>query len=221
MPDGRDVMLRGAGSALLYLVGFLLAGFVIGFTLNELGVHNIEVIGFAIAFLFCLGGGALWGRALAGISGYGEGRDLMLAGSLSYGPGVILAVFGLGQLEKLFVEQGQSDLPIHVLFEILFTCAMFVVPALNGLANGIALRSGRSAAILAVLGGVAGGLGFLIPTLILDLLGRRVGGPGAAQTATMLTNALVGIMFGTAAAGAVMALQLKRQAGARLATPAA
>jgi len=173
MANELNTMLKGAGSALLFLVGFLLIGFVIGFALSELGIHNVEVIGFGIVLLVCLMGGALWGRALAQISGYADVRALMLANSVSYGPAVILVAFGLGELERLLVEQSQSSLPINILFEVLFTTGTFVIVALNGLANGIALKSGSMAARLASLGGLAGALGFLIPTLLLDLAGRR------------------------------------------------
>jgi len=210
MSEERAVMVKGAGNALLFLVGFFGLAVAVGFGLSALQIHNIELIGYSIIMLLCLLGGSLWGRALARISGYANARSLMITNTLSFGPSIILVALGLGLFERILVEQGQANMPIHILFEILFTAGTFVVTALNGIANGIALRNARSAARLALFSGAAGALGFLIPTLLLDLAGRRVGAPGAANTATMITNMLTGLVFAAATAGAVLALQMHR-----------
>lgn len=215
MSQDRVVMLRGAGNALLFLVGFFGLAVATGFGLNALQIHNIEFIGFSIILLLCLLGGSLWGRALARISSFPGTQSFMIANAVSFGPSVIFVALSLGTLERILVEQGQAQMPIHILFEILFTSGTFVVTALNGVANGIALRNTRAIGRLALLSGAAGALGFLIPTLLLDLAGRQVGAPGAAETATMITNMLTGLVFAAASSGAVQALQIYRLVAAQ------
>src|SRR5262245_726436 len=187
MQDERITMLRGAGSAILYLVGSLLLAFAIGFKLSEMQIHNIEIIGFSIMFALCVAGGALWGRALAQITGTANTRPLITANAVSYAPSVIGAALGLGAVESI-VFNPNLDIPIHVLFEIVFTTALFLVTAISGLANGIALKDARAAGRLALFTCLAAATTFLVVTLLLDAAGRRVGAPGAAETFNMLGN---------------------------------
>src|SRR5574341_131921 len=202
--------------AALFLAGPILLTFLIAFGIQALPFHidiaDAAPVFFVIFFGLCAGGRWLWGGRLAADTSASEPRRMSWAGAISYAPMVIAAVLGLGALERIFVEQRASDLPIHVLFAILFTGGTLIVCAVLGVALGIALRSGAVMWKLALGGGVSGALGFLLITLILDLLGRRVGGPNAAATATMLTTMWAGNIVGAFTSGAASACLIRRNA---------
>jgi hypothetical protein len=104
----------------------------------------------------------------------------------------VLAIIVLGRLEVEFVQRGGTTLPIHVLFTLLFVPAAFICAFVIGAALGLALGDGRWAAGPAGHPWRAGrGVAFLTLNVLQDLLGRRVGGPNAAATATMITVTLV------------------------------
>jgi hypothetical protein len=170
----------------------------------------------ALLGISCIVGGALWARRLARIVGVSEPKRLGWAGAIVYAPSLIAAVFLLNEGEKYFVEgPGQALMPVHVAFAILFTLAAAIVTALLGGALGIARRSGRLAAKLALFGGATAGLTFLAADIVQHLLGRHVGGPNAAATATMLTVMLVGNILAAVAASAVIGALLKRHVNAQ------
>ncbi len=147
---------------------------------------QFPIIGLAL-FIF----GGLWARALARHIGPGPRRRMMLAGAFSHLILVIMAALGLGRAEEIFVSEGVSPLPLHQLFTVLFVPATAIVCAGMGAAIGLAAGGGRLAGRLAWRGALAGAAAFLIANVIQDLLGRRVGGPNAAETATMITVTLV------------------------------
>ena len=206
-------MLRAAGAAVGWLVlAGLVSPFAIAFALGLTGlgkplaayiVAGIIVLGAAI------GGGAQFGRVMARLAGAAEPRRLAWAGGLGYGPVTIAMGVLLGVLEPVAVR---AAAPLHVVFALMFAPAAGLVVAVVSVAFGIALRSGRLAAELALKAGAAAGLAFLAADLIQDLLGRRVGGPDAAATATMVTVTVVGCVAAAAAGGAVMLLILRRHA---------
>lgn len=164
----------------------------------------------------CIVGGGLWGRRLARIVGVNEPTRLGWAGAIVYAPSLIAAVLLLNEGEKYFVEgPGQALMPVHVAFAILFTLAAAIVTALLGGALGIAMRNGRLTARLALFGGVTAGLTFLAADIVQHLLGRHVGGPNAAATATMVTVMLVGNILAAVAASAVIGALLKQHISAQ------
>ena len=164
----------------------------------------------------CIVGGALWARRLARIVGMSEPARLGWAGAIVYAPSLIAAVFLLNEGEKYFVEgPGQALVPVHVAFAILFTLAAAIVTALLGGALGIAARNGRLAARLGLFGGATAGLTFLAADIVQHWLGRHVGGPNAAATATMLTVMLVGNILAAVAASAVIGALLKQHVSAQ------
>jgi hypothetical protein len=164
----------------------------------------------ALPALACtIAGGALWGRAIAGIVHMGAARRMMWAGALGYAPTLLLVGITLTVLEKLIVEQRRGpDIPIHVVFTLLFTAAALVVAAVGALALGVALRRSNLMLRLAIGSGLAAGITFLVVDLMLDGVGYRVGAPGAAERATMITVVLTGNVAASLAAGDVIGLLL-------------
>jgi hypothetical protein len=95
------------------------------------------------------------------------------------------------------------------------------VAAAGAAATGLGLRNGAVAGRAAVRAGLAGGLAFLAVDLILDAVGYRVGAPGAAERATMVTVLFSGALAAAAAGGAVVALQLAAHSRRQVAPVAA
>ncbi|MFQ5890957.1 MAG: hypothetical protein ACE5JR_13075 [Gemmatimonadota bacterium] len=105
-----------------------------------------------------------------------------------------------------------SALPIHVVFTILFVPAAFFVAGVTALAVGVALKDWARAGRLAVCTGLAAAAAFLAVDVLMDLAGWRVGAPGAASRATMLTVTLAGSLAGALAGGGVLGALLGTRA---------
>lgn len=207
-------IIRSALISALYLFGSLLVGFVAAFAFSALPMHMPESTTIALSFgviLFCLlAGGAAWGRAMAR-AGSGSSRRMALAGALVYGPAVLAAALFLGRLEVALVERGAGpDLPIHVLFTLLFVPAAFFVSAMGGLAIGLASGRGVQALRMSLSSGLAGALAFWAVNLAMDLLGWRVGAPGAAERATMLTVMMAGSLAAALGSGGMIGYFLEK-----------
>jgi len=69
---------------------------------------------------------------------------------------------------------------------------------------GFGMRDPALAGRLAWLCAISGGCAFLVVNLTLDGLGFRVGAPGAAARATMITTALLGNLLAALVGGAVI-----------------
>lgn len=165
---------------------------------------QFPIIGLAL-FIF----GGLWARALARHTGPLPRRRMMLAGAFSHLILVILAALVLGRAEERFVSEGTSPLPIHQLFTALFVPTTAIVCAGMSVAIGLAAGGGRLAGRLAWRGALAGAAAFLVANVIQDLLGRRVGGPNAAETATMITVMFISNICAALAMTAVIARVLR------------
>lgn len=165
----------------------------------------------AALLLCCTLGGALWAWLLARIAGVAANRRLAWAAGITYAVAVVAAIFLLNAAEVYFVEgAGRWSAPVYVVFLVSFTLAAAAVAALVGLALGLALGDRRLARNLALLGGGAAGATFCIATLVQDLLGRRVGGPNAVATFTMITVMLLGNLLASITASGVMGVTLQR-----------
>lgn len=216
-PVARSLPRRCALAAAGWLV---IGGIVIPFALAYFaGLTGLESSPpeYSLAAIIVLTGttvaGGAFGRQLAEDTGVSDVKRMTWAGALSYGPAAIIAGMLLGFGEPAAFRAVQSlGIPIHVLFGMMFVTAVFAVVAVTGLAFGRALRNGRVGVELALKAGLAAAVAFLAADVIQDLLGRRVGGPNAAASATMLTVALVGVLAAAAAAGAVMGSILRRHA---------
>jgi hypothetical protein len=209
--------LRSGLLAMLCLPGAILLAIIVAVLLGQVvriqpGDSVGPILASAIVLLATTLGGVAWGASVGGLVG-GARWPLAVAGGLGYGPSTTLATYLLNEAEVALVERGLGpSLPLHVTFAVLFVVGLAAVAAVTGLALGGALRDRRLALRLAAGGGLAAGLAFLVADIVQDLLGRRVGGPNAAATATMLTVLLVGCLAAALAGGAVMAELLVRHA---------
>ncbi len=213
----RTVVIRTALMTPLCLIGTFFVGALLGDLLFAgLPGHlrdEARVALAALPVLICVSsGGALWGRALARIVHVGDVKRMMWAGALGYAPTLLVVALTLTVLEKLIVEQGRGpDLPLHVVFTLLFTPAVFLIATIGALALGLALRRGGPALPLALASGLAAGLTFLVVDFLMDSFGYRVGAPGAVQRATMITVLLTGDVAASLAAGTVIGWFLSRR----------
>jgi hypothetical protein len=147
---------------------------------------------------------------LAGTAAPAETRRLALAGALGFGPITIVLAAGLGTLEPLIVAGVGGALPIHRLFTVLFVPAAFLIAGLSAGALGLALGRPRLALSWLWQVGVASALAFLVIHLSMEAAGWVVGGPGAAERATMLTVLGMGALGSALAGGGVLGLALRR-----------
>lgn len=216
----QKIPLRTALATVFYLFGSQLVGLLAGFALNGLPMHLPEATKNTLSaipvLLLMFAGGAFWGRAMARITGSANIRRMTWAGALSFAPSVILAGIVLASLEVALVERGRGpDLPIYQLFTLLFVPAAFIVAGLGGLSLGIAHQDWALAGRLGLWAGLAGAGAFLLVDIVMDALGWRVGAPGAAQRATMLTVMLLSNLSAALVGGAVVGLLLQRYLPAR------
>ncbi len=167
---------------------------------------QFPIIGLAL-FLF----GGLWAGALARHVDTRLRRRMMWAGAISHMGLVLLAGVILGLLEEDLVGGGNSPLPLHQLFTALFVPATAIVCAGMSAAVGLAVGGGQLAGRLAWRGALAGAVAFLIANVIQDLFGRRVGGPNAAETATMITVMFISNTTAALAMTAAIARRLRAE----------
>lgn len=213
----RQIALRSALATALFLFGGLLLGFVAASGFSQLPMHvpdSIQMlVSMAIILSILLAAGAAWGRAMARLSRAGEPRRMAKAGALSFGPALVLSALVLSSLEVAIIERGDgTSLPIHVVFTLLFVPAVFVVAGAGGLALGIAQGDWRFAWRCALSSGLAGSAAFLLVNLGMDQLGWRVGAPGAAERATMLTVMMAGSLGAALAGGGAIGGTLGKNA---------
>jgi hypothetical protein len=203
----RRITYRSGLSGIILVLGILVT-FAITVPIQALAPNLGEQAGLVIVLVLvvicCAGAAALWGYLISRIANSGFARQIAIAGAISYACAVILAIMLLGRLEPIVVEEGRLNLPIHIAYAVLFVPAALLVCALVGGAVGIAVNDLRLAWRLAWRSGVAGALAFLLLDIAQDLLGRRVGGPNAAATATMITVTLVCMLGAAIAASAAI-----------------
>jgi len=157
------------------------------------------------AFAGMFVGGAVWGWSISRITKVAAGRRVAVAGGIGFGLCALVVILTLGFLEDLIVTQQRGpQLPIHNVFTMLFGPAAAIITGASGAALGFGLRARALAGRLAWMCAISGGCAFLFVNLTLDGLGFRVGAPGAAERATMITTALVGNLAAALAGGAVI-----------------
>lgn len=198
-------ILASAVVTVVSLMGGVLMGVILGLLVDRLPFHAPDPILIVLAMIPIFGGGALWGFLLTRIHGLPNRLGAAIAGSLSFGLGVIGAAYLLLTLERALLEQPHGhELPIHILFTLLFVPATFLVATLG--ASAMLLVSGNRAgwSRSALITGLTASLSFLIMDLLLDTLGMRVGAPGAAEHFTMLTVAFLSSSAAAFSAGAIL-----------------
>jgi hypothetical protein len=217
MNSTRGAALRGALVTALCLWGGLLLGLGIGIAVSGLPMHVPERTRNVLSALLALGimfaAGGAWGYAMGRQAGAGKIRRMAWAGMLSFAPSLILAALMLARLEVAIVERGGGpDLPVHVVFTLLFVPAAFLITGVGGLALGLAQGDPRLAGRMGLSAALAGGLAFLAVNVLMDAFGWRVGAPGAAERFTMITVMMVSNLGVALASGAVIGVLLRRHA---------
>ena len=206
-----QIALRGAMTTSLWLFGGLLVGFVAASAFHGLPMHLPEASRTQISMLIILvalvAAGFAWGRAMARLVGATRSTRMAWSGALSFGPALVLAALALGRLEVALIEKGEGpDLPVHVVFTLLFVPAATFVAGMGGFALGLAKQGFWLACRLGLYSGLAGGLAFLLVNLVMLQLGWRVGAPGAAERATMLTVMMASSLGAALAGGAAIGI---------------
>jgi hypothetical protein len=193
----KSTALKGAFVTAGSLFGGIVIGVVAGSIVHGIPTHLSEGTRVALASVpstagFILGG-ALWGSALAHYTPGVSKRRMVLAGGLGFGLTVIAVALLLSLGEVLLVQQGRGpDLPIHVIYTILFVPAAFVVSGAGSLAVGVVFAGKNHASGIGLRSGLAGGFAFLAVNVFMEALGWQVGAPGAEQRATMVTVTILG-----------------------------
>lgn len=220
-------VLRGAVLTVLTLFGGLLIGLVLGdLVFHVLPGHSLEnpsLAHMAIAALPALAGflagGAAWGVSMGRMASAPDTRRMALAGMLGFAPITIVLAIGLSFVETLAGTGFLARLPIHRLFTILFVPAAFLIAGVSAWAIGKGLRVPKLARSLFWQVGLAASSTFLLVNLGLESLGWVVGGPGAAERATMVTVLTLGNICAALVGGAVLGWKLAgvKDEGANLA----
>ncbi len=211
----RRQILFSALATAACLFGGLLVGFAIAIAVSNLPMHipnqTLNIISMMLLLSTLFIAGAAWGFAMAKIFSTQNKKRMIWAGALTFSPALLLAGLTLGTLERAIVEGGQGpDLPVHIVFTLLFVPAAFFVAGAGGLALGLAEHNLRLGLRLAAWSGLSAALGFLLVDLLMDALGWRVGAPGAAERATMLTVMMAGNLAAALAGGGILGYQLSR-----------
>lgn len=205
----KIIIFSALATAFILIAGIVLGG-AVGAILNDrLPGHPTDVINIILSAIPALGGviggGAVWGWAIARITRAGNPKRMARAGAIGFGPLMIVIAFALTFLETLIVEKNQGpQLPIHNVFTLLFVPAAAIIVGVGGFALGIGTGDRIVARKLLWRCALAGGLAFLIVNLTMDALGWRVGAPNAAERATMLTTAFLGNFAAALAGGGVI-----------------
>ena len=187
----RRLLVRSALAG-LYLPGGLLLTFIIASVLGQFieGTAG-QIVLVALTLICCAVGGALWSRTLAIHAQVPHSPRLLVFTGIVNAVGTILLMLVLGALEEDLVGNGNTTLPVHNLYTLLFVSAAFISGAGLGAIVGFCVDGVNLALRLAWRGALASAAAYLILNILQDLLGRRVGGPNAAETATMITVTLV------------------------------
>jgi hypothetical protein len=197
----------------LVLAGGLIASFIISSaTFQALDgrmpgslTETLAVLVFSASTLFS---SALWSVGIAHLAQIPASRRVAWAGSLGFVPITVLLIFGLQGAEPIIFR---TNLPLHRVFTVLFVPSAALIAGTSSLALGWALGWGRAAPGLALRVGLTAALAFLAVNLGMEALGWQVGGPGAAERATMLTVLFVSNLGAALVGGAMLGMTLAQR----------
>ncbi|HEU5101865.1 MAG TPA: hypothetical protein VFU22_22745 [Roseiflexaceae bacterium] len=203
----------GAALTVLVLAGGLIASFMISSaTFQALSGRVPDSLTFTLAVLVfsasTLLSSALWGVGMAHLAQVPVSRRVAWAGIFGFVPITLLLIFGLQAAEPIVFR---TNLPLHRVFMVLFVPSAGLIAATSSLAVGWALGWGRAAPALALRVGLTAALAFLAVNLAMEALGWQVGGPGAAERATMLTVLFVSNLGAALAGGAMLGMTLAQR----------
>lgn len=213
----------GAVVSVLTLLGGLVLGFAVGERVFDLipghSLENPQLLYTLLAALPAFAGlgigSAAWGILMGRLAHAPSRRRMAIAGIVGFAPITLVLGLALGILEPVLVERIGAQLPIHGIFTLLFVPSAFLIAGVSAYALGVGLRDYALAPKLFWRIGLVSGLTFLAVNLTMQALGWQVGGPGAAERATMLTVLFVGNLAAALVAGGVLGVML----GARVTAP--
>lgn len=170
-----------------------IAGIVAGLLIVNLGgnTNAIQPFGVMVLLASMLAGSALWALAIERLAGLQHTRRFIIIAAITQVAITFTAMLVLGKAEEHFVENGNTNLPLHVLYTLLFVPATFISAFIAGSVCAIAMVKPALAWRMGLHGAVGAASAYLVLNVLQDMLGRRVGGPNAAETATMITVTLV------------------------------
>lgn len=171
----------------------------------KLGHAAIAAVPALIGFL---AGGAAWGIAMGRIAGSHNLRRMAWAGLLGFAPITISLAVGLSLAEPPLVANYGPSTGIHHIFTLLFAPTAFLIAGISAWAIGRGIRDNALAMSLLWRIGLAAGGTFLVINLIMEASGWVVGGPGAAERATMLTVLAVGNLGAAVVGGGLLGWHL-------------
>ncbi|MDP9281833.1 MAG: hypothetical protein M3P38_07030 [Chloroflexota bacterium] len=215
------VAISSAGLTTFVLIPGAILGLAAGAVVNErMPWYSSDALRFALPALAALtgmfAGGAVWGSAMSRLTKAAAGRRMALAGGTGFASSATLVALTLSFLGSLVLGQsGGPALPVHNVFTLLFAPAAGIVAGVSGAALGLGLGDRAIAGKLAWMCALAGGAAFLVVNLTMDALGWRVGAPGAAERATMLTTTLLGSLAAAITGGAIIGIVLWTRTRAR------
>lgn len=212
----KNPILKGAFLTILTLFGGLLIGLVAGDIVFRLipgsSINNVKLGHAAIAAIPALAGflagGAAWGGQMGRLAGASDTRRMAVAGMVGFGPITIILAAGLGVGEPFILESIGSETPIHRIFTLLFVPSAFLIAGVSAYAVGRGLWDKALAVSLFWRVGLAAAVTFLLVNLVMESLGWRVGAPGAAERATMITVLAAGNLGAALVGGGVLGLIL-------------
>ena len=213
---GAGIGLRAGAITLLYLGGGLVLGFGVAFAASNVPIHIAETtknIGAALLLLAFLGlASLLWGRRMARLAGIDDPRVAQIGG-ISWV--IALFIVALIASDEVGVFDGVG-IPIHVLYGLIFVPACFAIVGTVSLAWGWALRDGRLGGKLLLQAALPAAAAYMLAYLAMDAWGYRVGAPGAAERATMITVTFVGALAAAFVGGAGLGIGLSRAGEGRM-----
>jgi hypothetical protein len=200
----------GAALTVLALDGGLIVSFMVGHVISQALEGRLPsplslALTVIVSSASMLGGCAFWGVGMARLARIQVSKRAAWAGILGFLPITVLLALGLQVAEPIVFS---SNLPLHRLFTLLFVPSAGLIAGASSLALGGALGWGRAAPALALRVGLTAALAFLVVDLGMEALGWQVGGPGAAERATMLTVLFAGNLGAALAGGAMLGMTL-------------
>jgi len=149
-------------------------------------------------------GSAAWGVSMGQLAGNPDRRRMAYAGMLAFPPITLVMAFTLLGVEGLAVQRIGTTVPINRIFTLLFVPTAFLIAGVAAWVLGKGLRDPQLARMLFWRVGLTAAVAFLAVNLTMEAFGWVVGGPGAAERATMLVTMFTGNLVAAIAGGAVL-----------------
>lgn len=217
-PHYRTVF-KGALLTVATLFGGILVGMGLGnLVFVSLPGHSMDDPSFLHVFISAipllmglLAGGAGWGIAMGRIAKKDDRRTMALAGIRGFVPVTVVMTFALLWLEPIVIAEFGNVLPIHRVFTLFFVPTAFLIGGISAWALGDGLGDRQLARSLLWKVGLSAAGAFLVVNLVMEAAGWVVGGPGAAERATMVTVMSLGNLAAALVGGGLLGWLLSKR----------